>query len=249
MAEPWLPDTSLTSPRTAEPISRVVADWATAWFKSAPWQTLGGWDEVFDTGTDQFSLLRRSRGIAIKGKPSARTSLAFAILGEDERVAQTEYDTGVLEILGERAVEDLEKRLSQSLPGQDTANTSTILSPCPRVFSILIGKVGEAQLAIECALAELVAMARSTYPSTAQDLRLIDRRKACDGVTINVTVRLGSASISLKDLGSLETGDLLMLDSGPTELATLMVDDRATSLSFSISETDNSCVLEFQEDQ
>lgn len=249
MAQPWLPDTSLTSPRTAEPISCVVAEWAAVWFKSAPWQTLGGWDEVIDTGATQFSLLRRSRGIAIKGKPNARTSLAFAILGEDELVAQTDYDTGVLETLGERAVEDLEQRLSQSLPGQDTANTGTMLSSYPRVFSILIGKVGEAQLAIECALAELVAMARSTYPSTATNLRLIDRREACDAVTVNVTVRLGSASISLKDLGNLEAGDLLMLDSGPTELARLMVEDHPTSLSFSVNETNDSCVLEFQEDQ
>lgn len=68
-----------------------------------------------------------------------------------------------------------------------------------------------------------------------------------EDLSVSVSARLGSASISLKDLAGLEKGDLLLLDSSPEDPADLMIEGQRSSLAFAISEAKNSFTLEFQE--
>ena len=246
MAVPWLPDTCLTSQRAAEGVTRVIDQWADAWFARNPWQTLGGWDEAPVASLQDFALLSRVNGMEIRGKDEAMTTLGLAIMGLREEDAETQQDTDFLHALAVQALEDLEERVSGILPSHRSTGVDAVSSAFPRVFSILVGTLGHAQLAIECSLADLVALTREAYAPLAPSQTLSSREEARQGVSLDVSVSLGTASVSLKELGELELGDLIVLETTPAEPAKLRVGNLTTDLNVEIRQADDSCVLEFQ---
>jgi flagellar motor switch/type III secretory pathway protein FliN len=245
MVQPWLPETCLTSLRAAQPMARVIDGWASEWFRNDPWQVLGGWDEVPHTDAGQFALIRRAGSMEIRGGSEVQTTLALAILGAGDQPPANANDLAVLRQLGGRVLDDLEMRIKELGDGLGAARPATPTQGFPRVFSILIGTLGQARLAIECRAADLVQMARGTFPTSHVDAPLANRISVRDTISVSVAVSLGTASISLKDLGDLEVGDLLLLDSKPDAPTRLMVEGRKSALAFSISEAGNSCILEY----
>ncbi|MEM1051665.1 MAG: FliM/FliN family flagellar motor C-terminal domain-containing protein [Pseudomonadota bacterium] len=249
MAQTWLPDTCLTTRRAAQPIKTVVQGWASDWFKHSPWQVLGNWDEVSPQASDNYRVLGRAKGLEITGEQEAEIVLALAVLGADGEGLTTGDDKDLATKLGKRAIKDLEERITQFLPLEADSPGSRFNTLFPRVFSLLIGPLGKAQIALECSLAQLVAMTLATYPQTGTRGELSGTKAIVDELSVDVCARLGSASITLKELAGLEKGDLLLLDSKPNDPAELMIEGGGSALSFVISETGTHYTLEFQEEK
>ncbi len=247
MAQPWLPDACLTTRSAAQPMAAIVDAWTSEWFKRAPWQVLGNWDEASPQTANAYSILTRAKGFEITGKEGAEITLALAMLGAEGEDYSTSEDEDLLRKLGKRALQDLESRIADFLPKTDDAATDRFSTAFPRVFSLLIGPLGEAQIALECSMAQLVLMTRGTYRAIASDEGITNTDRVVEDLSVSVSARLGSASISLKDLAGLEKGDLLLLDSSPDDPADLMIEGQRSSLAFAISEAKNSFTLEFQE--
>ncbi len=247
MVEPWLPDACLVSSRAAQAITQVIDDWATAWFKSDKWQVLGRWDEALDLGTSEFTLLQRKRGMEIKGGPDTSISLAVAILGASPNAQRTAHDDTLLRRLGAQSIEDLGERISQLLPDPSIQIASHTQASFPRVFSLLIGTLGKARIALECSSQYLTIMARGAYPSSPIDTPLCDRNSAIEQVSVKLAALLGAAKIRLRELADLEEGDLLLLDSKPGDPTSLLIEGRPSALAGSIIETPTSLQLELQE--
>ncbi|MEO1221736.1 MAG: hypothetical protein AAFY42_10370, partial [Pseudomonadota bacterium] len=122
MAQIWLPDACLTTRRAAQPITKVVAEWASDWFKTSPWQVLGNWDEASPVRADEFKVLGRVGGMEITGNADAENALALAMLGCEDQAVATSDDKDLVAKLGKRAIKDLEERIAEFLPQEaDTA--------------------------------------------------------------------------------------------------------------------------------
>lgn len=243
MAQIWLPDACLTTRRAAQPITTVVERWASEWFQSSAWQVLGNWDEASLQSTDDHTVFGRTKGLEITGKQGLETTLALAILGAEGETLETNDDRDLIAKLGKRALKDLEDRIAEFLPAEADTIASRFEMVFQRVFSLLIGPMGQAQIALECSLAQLVAMTRSTYPQTAAHSALATPKSVVEDLSVSVAARLGSASITLKDLAGLEAGDLLLLDTKPGDPAELMIEGSRSALAFTISETPAQYIL------
>jgi flagellar motor switch/type III secretory pathway protein FliN len=227
----------------------VVAAWASDWFKTSPWQVLGNWDEASPQRSEDYKVLGRAKGLEITGNSEAETALALAVLGAEDQTVATNDDRDLVAKLGKRAIKDLEERVAEVLPQDSDLAASRFSSVFPRVFSLLIGPLGKAQIALECSHTQLIAMTLGTYPQTVLRDGLSSTKAIVDDLSVGVSARLGSASITLKELAGLEKGDLLLLDSKPDDPAELIIEGQRSALSFMISETGTQYTLEFQEKQ
>lgn len=247
MATLWLPDACLTSLQAARPVTQVIAQWTLDWFAADPWQVLGGWDDTPPQDGASFKCLARSNGLEVLGAPDAGMQLAQAIVGLEANPGRTDYDAKLLARLAERAIEDLHERIKQLLSDQDLPPNNLATPGFERVFSLLVGPVGSAQVAIECAMSQVVNLARGTHAQSATPTALFPPQTVRDQTKVPVSARLGSAAVTLKDLSDLEQGDLLLLDSKPGDPIELLIDGQRSSINFLISEADGACLLEFQE--
>mgnify|MGYP001792004992 CR=1 FL=1 len=249
MAQPWLPDACLTSRRAAQPIVNVIEAWTKNWFKRSAWQVLGNWDEALPQSASDFQPMRRARGFEITGKNEAEITLALAILGAERESPQTNDDRDLLQKLGKCVIDDLEARIAETLPHEEVFVHDRLAISSPRLFSLLIGPIGEAQIALECPIAQLVRMTRGTYSNAAIAPQMTTCAEALADQTVEISARLGSARNSLKDLAELEVGDVLLLDSAPDQPSDLMVNGKRSALSFTIVDDHDAYTLEFQEKQ
>ncbi|MEL7218536.1 MAG: hypothetical protein AAGK01_08915, partial [Pseudomonadota bacterium] len=192
MTQIWLPDACLTTRRAAQPITKVIESWASEWFQSSPWQVLGNWDEASLQSTDDYAVFGRTKGLEITGKPGLETTLALAILGAEGETPDTNDDRDLITKLGKRALKDLEDRIADFLPTEADAVASRFEIAFQRVFSLLIGPMGQAHIALECSLTQLVAMTRGTYPQTPTHSPLATPKSIIQELSVNVAARLGS---------------------------------------------------------
>lgn len=249
MAQPWLPDACLTDHRAAQPMAQIVLAWAKDWFVSSPWQVLGNWDEVTSSQDELASkTLGRASGIEITGTAKSEIALGLAVLKAKEHTSLTSDDEDLLTKLGARAIADLADRISQSSQLEVKTNDAQISGVFSKTYSLLIGQPGDTQIALECSMAQLVTMTRATYPKLLEPAVSTPVAELIAELSVKVSARIGTAQITLRDLAELEVGDLLLLDKGPGDFATLVIEEETSSLAFTISEADDSYLLEYQEE-
>ena len=246
MATAWLPDCCLFSQRTVQAMSDAVANWAATWFAKSPWLPLGGWDEVPADDSKFPVLLGRSAGFEIRGTGETKKSLGVAMIGVKIGDRHSEMDDRLLRKLAENAISDLETRLLPFGNGAPHGSALSTDANSRRIMSLLIGAPGKAQIVIESGIANIVEMARKSYSPTPCGETLIDPIRSLDRMSVSVAARLGTASISLRDLAGLEPGDVLMLDTKPDDPVDLLIEDRPSAFTFTVAESDNDYILEFQ---
>lgn len=243
---PWLPQSCLVSRRAVEPFERQISDWASEWFRSIPWQVLGTWDVAVTRSIGQWTTICDTEHFQVKGKAKVLHSLALAILNAKQQAKYTDTDLSLMRRLGKRAIDDLLDRIEQEFSAVETIADAGAHGTCPR-YSLLIGMVGNAQLAIECSQPDLVRVARSTF-RRSQDLPPPVLRQQCySGQTVNVAAHIGSARITVEQLGGLEVGDTLVLDRPSHAAVDLLLEDRIASLPVLLAEADGHITLEIQE--
>lgn len=245
-ATPWLPASCLTARRAAEPFERIVKAWGEEWFSANAWQVLGTWDAVGQPDASDWAVLRDAARLRVKGRPKAMHALALALLDAKEPAKRTDQDVRLMRRVASRALDDLQGRIEDSL-GSAPSQSGSYPAESGATYTLLIGVVGGAQLAVECAAADLVQIVRQTFPTKTMTDQLDLRDDAFDEATVTVGASLGQASLSIEQLEQLEVGDILVLDRILDAPAQLTIQETLTDLPFALGEAEGKITLELQE--
>ncbi|GAA4044781.1 FliM/FliN family flagellar motor C-terminal domain-containing protein [Parerythrobacter jejuensis] len=243
---PWLPASCLTSRRAVEPFERIVEGWAAEWFPTTGWQVLGSWDAVGQPDATDWAVLRDAAKLQVKGKPKAMQALALAILGSEAQTKLTDNDLRLMRRVAGRALDDLQSRIEQSL-GSSQSQPSGYAVASGAIYSLLIGVVGGAQLAVECSAADLVQIVRGTFPVQQIEDPLDPRGEGYADAAVSVAAHLGATPITLEELSALDVGDVLVLDQPADAPTRLVIDGHTTDLPFAIVEQGGTITLELQD--
>lgn len=244
---PWLPQTALASARASQPFKRVVDEWRSAWFARHGWEVLGDWDASERQSAAEWSMLRVAGDATIRGKSKAVVALALTILGQADRKDLTDRDLRLLRALGGRALDDLETRLMQFL-GRDERYASIGPDGGTEIYTLLIGRIGEANLSIECEKSALIRTVLGTYPNDKTASAALEMRSAAyEDQKLSIAAFLGSATLSLEQIGELEVGDVIPLDRTSDTPALLMVGEQRSALACKLGQADNRITLTMQD--
>lgn len=247
---PWLPANCLSSKRAAEPFEQIIDGWAEEWLVGEKWRVLGSWDDGGTPRVGSWSTLRETPKLQIKGKAKAVQSLGEAMLGVDAKNPRTEADLKLMRKIAAQALDDLQLRIDRELGAGSSATVLGSSGENPgRQFSLLIGVVGQARLALECAEADLVRLVRKTFPARAPKHQLENPRSSCLTQPIGVAGRLGSATIELREIADLSIGDLILLDSKTQDSLSLMIENNPSQVRALLGESDGRVTLNIVETQ
>lgn len=237
---PWIPTTALRENRVAQPFAAVVGAWAETWFATAGWRPA----DAFDAGVSpDWSVICDEGSFQLQAKPKALLELAFAALGEKPRQGLTDTDLRFLRRLGSRIVDDLARGVGAIAPSGSAAADG----PAQPIWRLTIGRGQQAWLAIALSQVTLTAVARASFLSVAAKSPLTSIREALDDVPVPLSGRIGSARLAVEQIGSLEVGDLLLLDESIGAPLHLAVAGRLSNLCFKIDEGGDRLALTMQE--
>ncbi len=237
----WLPTDTLRGHRAAQPFAAAVASWAEKWISQPGW----GAAAAFETGVpDDWSILREETGFRLLGKSRALIELACAMLGQKPRPGATDLDLRFLRRLGGRAIDDL--CLSLATVGSSAASQGD--PGAQAIWRLPIGTRQQSWFAVAVSGAALAETARSRYPAARSRPKMISPREALGDVRVPLSARIGTARLAVEQIGTLEVGDLLLLDEAATAPLRLTVAGEPSELYFSIGHDGDRLTLKMQEE-
>ncbi|WP_379549924.1 flagellar motor switch protein FliM [Qipengyuania sp. DGS5-3] len=224
-----------------------MTSWSKDWFGQKGWQVLGTWDAVGRPNAKDWTVLRDASRLQIKGKAMAMQSLALALLNSKKHPKYTDQDLRLMRKLASRALDDLQSRIEQSLGNSQPAASAYPIAGGAS-YSLLIGIVGGAQLAVECAASDLAQIIRQTFP-TNQDNEdeLKAREDSLLEQNVSVAASIGEASLTIEEIEKLEVGDIVMLDRAADAAVMLTVEDMQTDLPFALGEAGGKITLKLED--
>lgn len=235
---PWLPATTLATPRAAAPFVEVVAAWSRDWFAAKAWRAETSFQP--ESG-DAWSIVRDEPGFALAARPKASIELALALLGAVPTTPPREADHKLLRRLASRALDDLAGRISAILP-------RTIEASGTRMWQLGIGHGGARfPFALRINQAVLIAATRRAFSPRRAPATLTLPRAALRDIEVEIAGHLGSARLAVAALGDLDVGDLLVLDTPAGAPARLAVEGRPSDLFFAIGENGDRLSLTMQD--
>lgn len=239
---PWLPAGVLGDERAARPFAVAISAWSARWFARSRWTAASCFEVAANA---DWSLLHDGAAFQLFGKPKALVELAFAILGQPPRPGLTDTDMRYLRRLGSRALDDLAAGIEPiAVLGSGAAPMHAAAEP---LWQLDIGRPRQPSLAIIVAQSTLVAAARKSYPAVRPSAALARPRDAVADVAVSLAGRVGSARLAVGQIGSLEVGDLLLLDTSAERPLELAVAGRPSNLFFAIDSNSDRLTLTMQD--
>ncbi len=211
----WLPDSTLTGPRSAEAAARCFEDWAGDWLTEPCLMIPSRWKKCFGANrpASDFDCASEGRGYSLHVHKSARLALASAMLGQNlsQRDIRTAQDRAVIDHLLKSAFEDLAGRIESAFQhalaerelGPEPQRKLFLPVTCGNVQSAL-RLVADIELAVRL-LRESAAPARDHAPPAPVGAAL-------NALDVKISARLGTSRISLGELETLAVGDVLTLE-------------------------------------
>ncbi len=234
-ARPWLPETALTAPRTAETISGLIGDWTRNWFATPALFATAHWAQL-PSAADRGGDWSAARPISPHLKLQCRTD-AGDIVGRSllplpavNSLSQAK-DRELLRSVGNDILADLANRLERfavSLDGPATVFGDTCDALC--LFLALEDDGGNAVVRLLADNAFLVELARRNAKPRREEFPLIGPADAMADVTVECGALLGRANLPYRDVYDLAVGDVLILDTRHDAAADLLVNGEIAAL-------------------
>lgn len=197
----WLPDGAASSTRLASACQGMLAVWQEAWLvRGAEPVTLQAC-RLANAG-DEPSRIASAPGVELVQTPAMTADLQRALVGPFDRAALTPSDENLLDNVVRAALRDFgEQLVAGAVAGGSGGGVSTVTLACGGV-SLARLKLSR-DLVIRLIKAPIVRNVRPPPP------RLWAALEHCK---VPISAELGSAEVSLDDLGALVVGDVLVLE-------------------------------------
>jgi len=243
-ALPWMPEECLGGPQVARPVARIVSDWARVWFAQTSWDYCADVWVPEAWPREGWTTLREEGAVALRGGTGAILRIAFAMLGEPECPNLTTRDLRLLRRIAGEALDDLVTRLKADLPVGGSSDHQEL-----ERWSLAIGVAGDPILHLSLDRVAVCLLARRTFAPVRSVAGLERPTAAVAEVPIPVAGQLGRASLALDQIGSLEPGDILLLDREAEDPIDLLVAGHKSALRCSIIDLDGVLSLKVCEPQ
>jgi flagellar motor switch/type III secretory pathway protein FliN len=228
----WMPEESLRLERATDPVRQVLADWSAKWLGEGRCEAEGTW-EAEGERDGAGPLLHRAEWLIYADK-GAVMRIGRAMLGEEQRTDFTPADLRLLRRIAGEALDDLGERLGAILSWP--AGAGEMDSGLPWSLTVSLSEHPCLHLTLD--RSDLVRLVRQTFTpgvtATLPDAPL----SAVADFPVPVAGRLGSASLQVDQIGSLEPGDVLLLDQLVDDPLTLVVAGFDSPLRCAIAEAD-----------
>lgn len=215
---PWLPESALGEAGLDQALAEVARQWSTKWFARKSARLLSGLGEAKDPSADAgFSWRMLEGDVAIGVSALATGRLAALMLDEAVPEAPGIGDQRVIDQLTDTALQDLGRRLAETLGLSPTARWREAGDADRPVFA----RARRCQLGVDIATPllqiivsgdALVARAKSRASRGPAPARLARIAEGLAQQRTEVAARLGRCSLTLADLAGLAIGDVLVLD-------------------------------------
>lgn len=215
----------------------MVADWSSNWFAAAVFRPLGVLTGVAPGQLDVGEALAFGDVAAIVARSGVRLALAKIMTDAPAgAVASTGADQEMVADLSAACIDDLADRVIRLFSVPDRAVRSKLgarrLPPIDRPYLVSLGlKPGAPLLDIVVGDDLRIGALKAGLTAPAPALPLAPLPQALSMQVVGLSAAVGRCTLSLADLGALEPGDVLILDSDVEAPVDIVVDDsRAVAL-------------------
>lgn len=239
-AKAWLPDDATDPARIAGLLDEVLQEWSDHWLKSERATSAPAFQDDWP-GAGGAAKSRAIPDVAsVVLTPNAQSTIASAMLGCAIPPGSIQpKDRAILERISAAAIDDLLGRIaSRSLgrDGQSKAVDEPIELDRPAAWEVSFRSGKRAfKLAISTE-AQVAMVKRRLPPPSPARLAALDRGLAEQ--RIELAVDLGRCALSLGDLRGLGSGDVIVLDRSPEDVAGLLIDGSASPLRGTLESSD-----------
>ncbi len=228
-ARPWLPSSAMKSDIAERALRQVVNQWSSTWFKNPKLRLAGSLQVWRDDGQDWRVF---QSGIAMSTSAKTRPELAGLLLEEKlEGEKLSGADRHLLDELAKGCLDALAADLSEALGlSRQLSWQSAGASDLENAWSCSISPpVGATTIGLAFASELLVSLIRRTAPVQRPDAALSSLESGLDDQIVTISALLGNCHVSLRDLASLEAGDVLCLDGNVAQPAHVALDYASSS--------------------
>lgn len=228
----WMPEESLRLERATGPVRQILADWSARWLTEGRCEAEGTWEPEGERD-GRAPLLQRA-GWLVYADKGAVMRIGRAMLGEEQRTDFTPADLRLLRRVAGEALDDLGERLGAMLSWPAGAGEMDSGQP----WSLAVSLAEHPCLRLVLDRSDLVQLVRQTFAPGATATLLDTPLSAVADFPVPIAGRLGSASLQVDQIGSLEPGDVLLLDQLVDDPLTLVVAGFDSPLRCAIAEAD-----------
>lgn len=248
-AEPWLPECALCGEAAARGVLALVDGWSSDWLARTMLIAPRIWQAEDALPLDLAGLLehRSSAAFRLLLAPDAVTRVASAIFDREltQRDMRKPRDRLVISQVATAAIDDLASRLEAHFgkPGKGTEMCSDA-----RMFGLPfhLGDLAT-QIVVQVPGHILVDLVRKASPSPRPRSAPSAADFAIDGLKVAVSVRLGSNRLALGELGAIEVGDVLRLETSAEAPLDINVEGKPCGRSAaSLGMTENGFALQIE---
>ena len=229
----WLPASALQTGAVEALLGDILRGWSRDWLARGS-LTLSGRLLQSDRASaigDEIRWFVRGRSLALSVPASAQLMLVRAMLDAAEGDAlTTDDDRRVADDLSRVALDDLRSRLG-SFGREDDGRWTELPSGEPAELldrwevAISLG-AGVPLLKLALSNDAVIAAIKGALPPPEASRQVSPRRAGLLAQPVEVSARIGHARVSLADLAELGAGDVIVLDAGLDDPATLAIDAR-----------------------
>lgn len=211
-ARPWLPEAALYDGVLAGAFEQSASFWAAEWFPKPPPVAIRVSANASLDGSEALSA-QAAPGLRLILDEKAAQALGRALLQLSSSArAITQSDTALFRNLGSRCA--LGFLASAAQTARDLTHLSTDAVQVPIRIAV---SVERASFSLHLDRAVAIHMRKALAKPGRRNGELRARREAIAAQTIRLGALVGASQLTLGELHSLEHGDVIVLDRGPTD--------------------------------
>lgn len=217
-ARPWLPEAALYDGVLAGAFEQAASHWAAEWFVNPPSVAIRISANANPDGVEALSVLA-APGLRLVLDEKAAQAMGRTLLQlPGSARAITQADTALFRNLGSRCARDFLASAAQTARDLTHLSSESVQAPIRIAVSV---ERAAFSLCLDRAVAIHMRKALAKPEPRTGELRA--RREAIAAQTIRLGALVGASQLTLGELHSLEHGDVIVLDRGPTDALPISV--------------------------
>lgn len=248
----WLPLSVVAREPVRAKITAAVSAWSGAWF--SPPRRLHATRITPHNGEAApqgraWRVPRQALAVSCP-RPAATRLLDWALDADAQRLSPTDADRKLIEAFETQIFADLCARIERALGIEDQSKNdpTSPYGPLGGLSIEIADEQGDTLVWLALALSDVLPACKASLPQRSRPVeKLSGLRSALADTVVSIEVVLGSASLGLADLRTLTPGDVLVLDAGLEDAASLTLADSHRSVGrATLTHTDDALALTLQ---